>query len=523
MRVFVVEYGCITCCCVYVHRAGKCGNLLWGMGASHVGVCMCTEQGNAGICCGVWVHHMLVCVCALSGEMRRFAVGYGCITCWCAYVHRAGKSRHLLWGMGASQVGVCMCTKRGNPGICCGVWVHHMLVFVCAPSGEMRGFALGYGCITCWCLYVHRARKCGGLLWGMGASHAAVCICTERGNAGICCGVWVHHMLVCVCAPSRGMQGFVVGYGCITCWCVYVHQAGKCGDLLWGMGASHVGVCMCIQRGNVVICCGVWVHHLLVCVCAPSGEIQEFAVGYGCITCWCAYVHRAGKSRDLLWGMGASHVGVVCAPSGESQGFAVGYGSITYWCLYVHRAGKCGDWFFGMGASHVGVCMCTEPGNAGICCGVWVHHMLLCVYAPSGDTRGFDVGYGCITCWCVYVHRAGKCGDLLWGMGASHVGVCMCTERGNAGICCGVCAHHMLVFVCAPGPEMRGFVVGYGCIMSWCVYIHRAGKCGDLLWGMGASHVGECMCTERGNAGICCGVWVHHMVVCVCALSGEMR
>ena len=37
-------------------------------------------------------------------------------------------------------------------------------------------------------------------------------------------------MLVFVCAPSGEMRGFVVGYGCITCWCVYVHQAGKCGD-----------------------------------------------------------------------------------------------------------------------------------------------------------------------------------------------------------------------------------------------------------------------------------------------------
>ena len=118
--------------------------------------------------------------------------------------------------MGASHVGVRMCTERGNPGICCGVWVHHMLVCVCAPSGEIQGFAVGYGSITCWWLYVHRAGKCGYVLWGMGASHAAVCICTERGNAGICSGVWVHHMLVCVCAPSGEMRGFVLGYGCIS-------------------------------------------------------------------------------------------------------------------------------------------------------------------------------------------------------------------------------------------------------------------------------------------------------------------
>ena len=65
--------------------------------------------------------------------------------------------------------------------------------------------------------------------------------------------------------------------------------------------------------------------------------------------------------------------------------------------------------------------------------------------------------------------------DLLRSVGASHVGVCMCTERGNAGICCGICAHHMLVCVCAPSGEMQGFVVGYGCITCWCVYVHRAG------------------------------------------------
>ena len=203
----------------------------------------------------------------------------------------------LLRSVGASHVGVCMCTERGNAGICCGICAHHMLVCVCAPSGEMQGFVVGYGCITCWCVYVHRAGKCGDLLWGMGASHVGVCMCTERGNAGICCGVWVHHMLVCVCAPSGEMQGFVVGYGCITCWCVYVHRAGKCGDLLWGMGASHVGLCMCTERGNAGIGCGVWLHHMLVYVCAPSGEMQGFVVGYGCITCWCVYVHRAGKCR----------------------------------------------------------------------------------------------------------------------------------------------------------------------------------------------------------------------------------
>ena len=126
-----VGYGCITCWCVHVHRAGKCGDLLWGMAASHVGVCMCTERGNAGICCGVWVHHML------------------CVS------DRAGKCRVLLFGMGASPVGVCMCTERGNAGFCCGVWVHHMLVCAFAPSGEMRGFVVRYGCITCWCVYVH--------------------------------------------------------------------------------------------------------------------------------------------------------------------------------------------------------------------------------------------------------------------------------------------------------------------------------------------------------------------------------
>ena len=478
MRGFAVGYGCTTCWCSYVHREGKCGDLLWGMDASHVGVCTCTERGNAGICCSVWLHHMLVCVCAPSGEIPGFVVGYGCITCWCVYLHRAGKCGDLLWGMGASHVGVCMCIERGNAVICCGPWVHHMLVCVCAPSGEMRGFAVGYGCITCWCLYLHRAGKCGDLLWGMDASHVGVCMCTERGNAGICCGVWVHHMLVCVCAPSEEMRGFVVGYGCVTCWCVYVHQAGKCGDLLWGMGASHVGVCLCTKQGNAGICCGVWVHHMLVCVCAPSREMRGFVVGYGCITCWCVYVHRAGKCGDLLWRMGASHVGV---------------------------------------------CMRTKRGNPGICCGVWVHHMLVFVCAPSGEMRGFVVRYGCITCWCLYVHRARKCGYLLWGMGASHAAVCICTERGNAGIGCGVWVHHMLVCVCAPSGEMREFAVGYGCITCWCVYVHRAGKCGDLLCGMGASHVGVCMCTERGNAGICCRVWVHDMLVCVCAPSGEMR
>ena len=501
MRGFAVGYGCITCWCLYLHRAGKCGDLLWGMDASHVGVCMCTERGNAGICCGVWVHHMLVCVCAPSEEMRGFVVGYGCVTCWCVYVHQAGKCGDLLWGMGASHVGVCMCTEPGNAGICCGVWVHHMLVCVCAPSREVRGFPVGYGCITCWCLYVHRAGKCGGLLWGMGASHVGVCMCTERGNAGICCGVGAHHMLVFVCARSPEMRGFVVGYECIISWCVYIHRAGKCGDLLWVMGASHVGVCMCTEpekcgdslwgmlashvgvcmctkQGKAGIRCGVWVHHMVVCVCALSGEMRGFAVGHGCITCWCAYVHRAGKCGDLLWGMSASDVGV---------------------------------------------CMCTKRGNPGICCGVWVHHMLVFVCAPSGEMRGFFVGYGCITCWCVYVHRAGKCGDSPSGMGASHVGVCMCTERGNAGICCGVWVHHLLVCVCAPSGEMRGFAVGYGCITCWCLYVHRAGKCGDLLFGMGASHVGVCMCTERGNAGICCGVWVHHMLVCVFAPSWEMR
>ena len=200
--------------------------------------------------------------------MRGFAVGYGCITCWCVYVHRAGKCGDLLW-----------------------VWVHHMLVFVCGPSGETRGFVLGYGCITCWCVYVYRGGKCGDLLWSMGASHVGVCMCTEPRNAGICCRVWVHHKLVCVYPPSGEMRGFAVGYGCITCWCVYVHRAGRCGDSLWSMGASHVGVCMCTERGNAGISRRVWLHHMLVCVCAPSGEMRGFVVGYGCITSWCVYVH----------------------------------------------------------------------------------------------------------------------------------------------------------------------------------------------------------------------------------------
>ena len=252
-------------------------------------------------------------------------------------------------------------------------------------------YGMHMGSLTVQTKKVCREGKCGYELWSLGASHVGVCVC------------------VCVCATSGEMPGFVALCRCIKCWCRYVQQAGKCGDLFWSLGASHVRACMCTERGNAGICCWVWVHHMLVYVCAPSGEM------------------------DLLRSVGASHVGV---------------------------------------------CMCTERGNAGICCGICAHHMLVCVCAPSGEMQGFVVGYGCITCWCVYVHRAGKCGD---------------------------------------------FVVGYGCITCWCVYVHPAGKCGDLLWGMGASHVGVCMCTERGNAGICCRVWVHHMLVCVCAPSGEMR
>ena len=252
-HMYGMHMGSLTVQTKKVCREGKCGYELWSVGASHVGVCVC------------------VCVCATSGEMPGFVALCRCITCWCRYVQQAGKCGDLFWSLGASHVRACMCTERGNAGICCAPWVHHMLVYVCAPSGEMD------------------------LLRSVGASHVGVCMCTERGNAGICCGICAHHMLVCACAPSGEMQGFVVGYGCITCWCVYVHRAGKCGDLLWGMGASHVGVCMCTERGNAGIRCGVWVHHMLVCVCAPSGEMRGSVVGYGCITCWFVYVHRAGK------------------------------------------------------------------------------------------------------------------------------------------------------------------------------------------------------------------------------------
>ena len=78
--------------CVYVQQAGKCGDLLCPVGASHVGVCMCNKCGNAGICCVLWLHHMLVCVFAISGEIGVFVVSSGCITFWCVYVQQGASS-----------------------------------------------------------------------------------------------------------------------------------------------------------------------------------------------------------------------------------------------------------------------------------------------------------------------------------------------------------------------------------------------------------------------------------------------